>query len=280
MDFGPIVSSEWLAEHLHDEGQVVVDLRWSVADGPKRADYDRGHIPGAVFADLDLDLSGAASDAAGRHPLPTPLHFGEAMSRLGIGDRTRVVVYDDAGGIIAARLWWMLDVLGREVAVLDGGIQGWSGTRSKAKPSPVDAAFTPRPWPDRVRVSPDQIAAALGGDLVLIDARSAERYADGSEIDPRPGHIPGARSVPAGSNLDDGHWKSPRALRELYEAADADGENVVAYCGSGVTACADLLGRRLAGLPDGRLYPGSWSQWGADEDRPASTGPRPLGPTP
>jgi thiosulfate/3-mercaptopyruvate sulfurtransferase len=280
MDFGPIVSSEWLAEHLHDEGQVVVDLRWSVADGPKRADYDRGHIPGAVFADLDLDLSGAASDAAGRHPLPTPLHFGEAMSRLGIGDRTRVVVYDDAGGIIAARLWWMLDVLGREVAVLDGGIQRWTGPLSKVTPMPVDAAFTPRPWPDRVRVSPDQVAAGLDGDLVLIDGRSAERYADGSEIDPRPGHIPGARSVPAGSNLDDGRWKSARELRELYEAAEADGENVVAYCGSGVTACADLLGRRLAGLPDGRLYPGSWSQWGADEDRPASVGPTPDGPTP
>jgi thiosulfate/3-mercaptopyruvate sulfurtransferase len=275
MDFGPIVSSEWLARHLDDEGQVVVDLRWSVAGGPGRAAYEAGHIPGAVFADLDVDLSGTAGDAAGRHPLPTPLHFGEAMSRLGIGDRTRVVVYDDVGGVVAARLWWMLDVLGREVAVLDGGIQGWTGKLSTAKSTPVEAAFTARPWPDGVRVSPDEVAAALGGDVVLIDGRSAERYAEGSDIDPRPGHIPGARSVPAGSNLDDGYWKSPRALREIYEAAEADGENVIAYCGSGVTACADLLGRRLAGLPDGRLYPGSWSQWGADEDRPARTGPTP-----
>jgi thiosulfate/3-mercaptopyruvate sulfurtransferase len=275
MDFGPIVSSEWLARHLDDEGQVVVDLRWSVAGGPGRATYEAGHIPGAVFADLDVDLSGAAGDAAGRHPLPTPLHFGEAMSRLGIGDRTRVVVYDDVGGVVAARLWWMLDVLGREVAVLDGGIQGWTGKLSAATPDPGDAAFTPRPWPERVRVSPDQVAAMLGGDVVLIDGRSAERYAAGGEIDPRPGHIPGARSVPAGSNLDDGFWKSPRALREIYEAVEADGDNVIAYCGSGVTACADLLGRRLAGLPDGRLYPGSWSQWGADEDRPATTGPTP-----
>ena len=273
--FGPIVSDEWLREHLDDEGQVIVDLRWSVTDGPARAAYDAGHIPGAVFADLDVDLSGPASEAAGRHPLPTPIDFGAAMSRLGIGDRTRVVVYDDAGGIIAARLWWMLDVLSREVAVLDGGIQAWTGKLSKAKPKPVDAEFTPRPWPERVRVSPDQVGAALNGDAVIVDARSPERYADGGPIDPRPGHIPGARNVPAGANLVDGRWKAPRDLLEIYEEAGADGEDVIAYCGSGITACADLLGRRLAGLPDGRLYPGSWSQWGSDEDRPAVKGEKP-----
>jgi len=275
MTFGPIVSPEWLAEHLNDEGQVLVDLRWSVADGPAHDAFAAGHIPGAVFADLDVDLSGSASDAAGRHPLPTPLQFGEAMGRLGIGDRTRVVVYDDAGGIVAARLWWMLAVLHREVAVLDGGIQAWEGKLSKAKAKPDDAEFTPRPWPAGSRVSADEVAAALDADAVLIDGRSAERYAEGSAMDPRPGHIPGARSVPAGVNLEDGRWKSPRALREIYEDAGADGENVIAYCGSGVTACADLLARRHAGLPDGRLYPGSWSQWGADEDRPAKKGAKP-----
>lgn len=275
MTFGPIVSPEWLAEHLDDEGQVVVDLRWSVAEGPGREAYEAGHIPGAVFADLDVDLSGPASEAAGRHPLPTPMNFAAAMGRLGIGDRIRVVVYDDAGGIVAARLWWMLDVLGREVAVLDGGIQAWTGKLSKAKARPGEADFTPRPWPEAVRVSADQVAASLDGDAVLIDARSAERHAQGSAIDPRPGHIPGARSAPVGDNLEQGRWKSPRALRGIYEDVAADGENVIAYCGSGVTACADLLGRRLAGLPDGRLYPGSWSQWGADEDRPARKGSKP-----
>lgn len=275
MNFGPIVSPEWLAEHLHDEGQVIVDLRWSVADGPGRSAYDAGHIPGAVFADLDTDLAGSASDAAGRHPLPTPIDFGQAMDRLGIGDRTRVVVYDDAGGVVAARLWWMLDVLRRDVAVLDGGIQAWEGKLSKANPKAADVEFTPRPWPVSARVSADQVAAALDADAVLIDARSADRYAEGSAIDPRAGHIPGARNAPVGANLDAGRWKTPRQLREVYEAAGADGENVIAYCGSGVTACADLLGRRLAGLPDGRLYPGSWSQWGADDDRPAKKGPKP-----
>ncbi len=274
MTFGPIVSPEWLAEHLDDEGLVIVDLRWSVTGGPGRDAYDAGHIPGAVFADLDVDLSGAASAAAGRHPLPTPIRFAEAMGRLGIGDRTRVVVYDDAGGLIAARLWWMLDVLGREVAVLDGGFQAWTGKVSKAKPRPSDAEFTPRPWPEHVRVTPDQVAA-LADEAVLVDARSPDRYADGGPIDPRPGHIPGARNVPAGANLDEGRWRPPRALREIYEDAGADGDDVIAYCGSGVTACADLLGRRLAGLPDGRLYPGSWSQWGSDEDRPAVSGSEP-----
>ncbi|MEQ8842008.1 MAG: sulfurtransferase [Acidimicrobiales bacterium] len=275
MNFGPIVSPEWLAEHLHDEGQVIVDVRWTLADGPRRDAYDEGHIPGAVFADLDVDLSGAASAGAGRHPLPTPLAFGEAMGRLGIGDRTRVVVYDDAGGIIAARLWWMLDVLRRDVAVLDGGIQAWDGKLSKARMKADDAQFTPRPWPENARASADGVAAALAAGAVVLDARAPERYADGGAVDPRPGHIPGARNAPVADNLDGGRWKSPRRLLEVYEALDADGEDVIAYCGSGVTACADLLGRRLAGLPDGRLYPGSWSQWGADDDRPASTGSKP-----
>ena len=274
MTFGPIVSPEWLATHIDDD-HVIVDLRWSVTGGPARDAFDAGHIPGAVFADLDVDLSGTASEAAGRHPLPTPIRFAEAMGRLGIGDRTRVIVYDDAGGVIAARLWWMLDVLGREVAVLDGGIQAWTGKISKAKPKPSATEFTPRPWPAGSRVSLDEVAAALEGDTVLIDARSPERYADGGPVDPRPGHIPGARNVPAGANLEDGRWHSPRRLRALYEEAGADGEDVIAYCGSGVTACADLLGRRVAGLPDARLYPGSWSQWGSDDDRPAVSGSEP-----
>lgn len=271
MTSGPIVSAAWLAEHLDDD-HVIVDLRWSVEEGPKRAAYEAGHIPGAVFADLDADLSAPASPGAGRHPLPTPIAFAEAMGRLGIGDRTRVIVYDDVGGVIAARLWWMLDVLGREVAVLDGGIDAWDGDVSSAPVTPAEAVFTPRPWPATAKASADEVAAALGAGAVLLDARSPDRYAQGGPVDPRPGHIPGARNVPAGANLAEGRWRRPRALRELYAEVGADGEDVIAYCGSGVTACADLLGRRIAGLPDGRLYPGSWSQWGADDDRPATTG--------
>lgn len=273
MSFGPIVSAEWLADNLDEV--VVVDVRWSVADGAKRDAYDKGHIPGAVFADLDADLSDPPSEAGGRHPLPSPVTFAETLSRLGIGDISKVVVYDDAGGVIAARLWWMLDTYNRDVAVLDGGIDAWTGKLSKARPKPADAQFTARPWPENKRITASALEHALDTDMVLLDARSADRYADGSDIDPRPGHIPGAVSAPATDNLVDGRWPSPRTLRAHYEELGADGEDVVAYCGSGVTACADLLGRRHADLPDGRLYVGSWSQWGANPDRPATVGPNP-----
>lgn len=272
MTFGPLVSAEWLADHLDDEDLAIIDVRWSVADGPKRADYEAGHIPGARFADLDVDLSAPPSPETGRHPLPAPIAFAASIGRLGVGDITRAVVYDDAGGMIAARLWWMLDIIGRDVAVLDGGVQAWTGKLSKAKVKAADTTFTPRPWPDDRRIAIDALASLLDESVVL-DARSEERYAGGAEIDPRPGHIPGARSAPASDNLDgEGLWKSPRRLRYLYEELGADGENVVAYCGSGVTACADLLGRRLAGMPDGRLFVGSWSMWGADESLPAEVG--------
>lgn len=275
MSFGPIVSAEWLADNLDDV--VVVDVRWSLDEGAKRSAFDAGHIPGAVFADLDTDLADPPSDAGGRHPLPSPVAFAETLSRLGIGDTSRVVAYDDAGGLIAARLWWMLDVYNREVAVLDGGFDAWTGKISKAKPKPADTQFTPRPWPERRRITAAALEHALDSDVVVLDARSAERYADGGPVDPRPGHITGARNAPAGENLsDDGTWLAPRRLKFHYEELEADGENVVAYCGSGVTACADLLGRRLAELPDGRLYVGSFSQWGANPERPAVTGPDPA----
>lgn len=270
MSFGPLVDAGWVAQNL--DSVVVVDVRWSVAGGPGRAAFDAGHIPGAVFADLDVDLSASASLTEGRHPLPSPEAFAAAMSALGIGDSTPVVAYDDVGGVIAARLWWMLDSIGRPAAVLDGGIQAWVGPLSAVSTSPADASFTPVDWPgDRV-ISADELEATLGGSGVILDARSADRYAHGSEIDPRPGHVPGARSAPAADNLVDGGWRDAADLRIHYEELGAAGDDVVAYCGSGVTACADVLGRRLAGLPDTRLFVGSWSLWGAEPDRPAEQG--------
>jgi thiosulfate/3-mercaptopyruvate sulfurtransferase len=265
---GPIVDAAWLTEHIDDDALVLVDVRWSLADGPDLEAYDRAHIPGAVFADLDVDLSAPPSPEAGRHPLPPPEEFAASMGALGIGDDTCVVIYDDAGGIIAARLWWMLDVIDRAAAVLDGGIQAWSGELSAAIPSVTPGSFTPVPWPTDRTISADSLASVLGSATVILDARSAERYAHGSPIDPRPGHVPGARSAPATDNLVEGRWREADQLRESYKSLGADGDDVVAYCGSGVTACADLLGRRLAGLPDARLYVGSWSQWGADLSRP------------
>lgn len=270
--FGPTVSATWLAEHLDDDDLVVVDSRWSLDGGPARAAFEQAHIPSAVFADLDVDLSAPASPDAGRHPLPTPDAFANAMGRLGIGDRSRVVVYDDAGGVIAARLWWMLDVLGRPAAVLDGGIAAWSGSMASGAAATTDASFTPTPWPANRVITKADLAASLGGAMTILDARAPDRYAEGGPVDPRPGHIPGARNAPAGANLEDGHFRDGEALAEHYAELGADGDDVVAYCGSGVTACADLLGRRLAGLPDAKLFVGSWSQWGADEELPNEVG--------
>lgn len=272
-DFGPVVSGEWLAEHIGEEGLSVVDCRWSLDGGPGRAAYRAGHIPSAVFADLDADLSSPPSNHEGRHPLPSPEAFAAAMARLGVGDDTRVVVYDDSDGVIAARLWWMLDALAGRVAVLDGGLAAWTGPVASGVVDVEPATFTPRPWPAERVISKPDLAASLGDDLVVLDARAPDRYAHGGAVDPRPGHVPTARNAPAGANLADGRFRSPAELVEHYAAVGADAEaEVVAYCGSGVTACANLIGMRLAGLPDARLFVGSWSAWGADESLPAEVG--------
>ena len=270
--FGPTVSASWLAEHLYDDDLVVVDSRWSLDTGPGRDAYAQAHIATAVFADLDLDLSAPPSVEAGRHPLPTPEAFAESMSRLGIGDSTRVVVYDDAAGLIAARLWWMLDVLDRQAAVLDGGLTAWTGLMATGPSESAPAKFSVTPWPANRVISKLDLAASLGRGTPILDARAPDRYANGGPVDPRPGHVPGAINAPAGANLGDGVFRDADELAAHYEALGADGDDVVAYCGSGVTACADLLGRRLAGLPDARLFVGSWSQWGADETLPTETG--------
>ena len=271
--FGPVVSAEWLADHLGEQGLVVVDCRWSLDAGPGRAAYEAGHIPSAVFADLDADLSAPPSVDAGRHPLPTPDAFAAAMARLGIADGSRVVAYDDAGGMIAARLWWMLDALGRDVAVLDGGLVAWDGPLAAGVVTPTPATFTAAPWPEDRLISKEPLAASLDAGLVILDARAPERYAHGGAVDPRPGHVPTARNAPAGANLTDGRFRAGGELAEHYAAVGADAEaDVVAYCGSGVTACADLLGMRLAGLPDARLFVGSWSAWGVDHDLPNEVG--------
>ena len=303
--FGPVVEADWLADNL---GSVVVaDVRWYL-DGRSGWDaYDRGHLPGARFVDLDADLSAASSPGEGRHPLPNPDRFAAAMGRLGIGDGDRVVAYDDAGGVIAARLWWMLDSLGHPAAVLDGGIGAWAGPLETAPAVWAPAEFTARRWPEDRFVSIDDLDQLRGRPgIVVIDARSAERYrGEPNSIDPRFGHVPGALNMPATANLAaDGRLLSSAELRSNYAAigaaasdtaegsgARADGKsgseasdtgepgagestgtsNVVAYCGSGVSACCDLLALRRAGLGNGRLFVGSWSAWGADPARPIET---------
>jgi len=262
--FGPLVNGDWLAAHQREVR--IVDSRWYLDGRSGRAAYDAGHIPGAVWVDLDLELSDPPSKEAGRHPLPSPERFAASMQRLGVDADTPVVVYDDAAGSIAARLWWLLHVLDHPVAVLDGGIAAWPGDSSVDDPVIAKGSFSTRAWP------PQRFAAAddLAGASVLLDARAASRYAHGDpKVDPRPGHIPGALNAPWAHNTSDGKLKAASELDEQYRSLGClPGTDVVAYCGSGVTACHDLLALEVAGLGQrSRLYPGSFSQWGAS-DRP------------
>ena len=256
---------------------VVADARW-YPDGSGRAKYEAGHIPGAVFVDVDTDLAAPKTPATGRHPLPTPEAFADAMSRLGIGDDDLVVAYDDAGDANAARLWWMLDVIGHPVALLDGGLAAWPDPlETGPPPSRAAASFTGRPWPE------DAIAdAALVDRLrddpsaVVLDARAAERFRGETEpIDPVAGRIPGARSAPFARNLDPatGRFLPAEQLRERYEALGVGSvDEVVAYCGSGVTSAHDVVAMRIAGFERPRLYVGSWSEWIRDPSKPIATG--------
>jgi thiosulfate/3-mercaptopyruvate sulfurtransferase len=262
----PVVDAAWLDGH---PDVVLADVRWYLDGRSGRAAYDGGHLPGAVFVDLDEWLAAEPSAAAGRHPLPDPEVFARGMSLLGIGDRTTVVAYDDAGGTIAARLVWLLRVTGHDAALLDGGLTGWSGPLSMAWVVREPAAFTSAAWPaERLAEIAD-----LSGAQHLVDARQGERFRGEVEpIDARAGHIPGAESLPCRESLDaDGRFLPLAELRSRLSAVGISaGDDVVSYCGSGVTACHNLLMLELVGFGPGRLYPGSWSQWAAT-DLPAAT---------
>jgi thiosulfate/3-mercaptopyruvate sulfurtransferase len=264
---------------------VLADVRWYLDGRSGRAAYDNGHIPGAVFVDLERWLAGPASPAGGRHPLPDPATFADGMSSLGIGDDTVVVAYDDQGGVIAARLVWMLRVSGHDAALLDGGIQSYQGslqvTSAAGATDPAPRArggFTVVSWPAERLASIDEASDRRN---VVVDARAPERFTGEQEpVDPRGGHIPGARSLPCRSNLDsEGRFLSADTLRRRFESvgvlAGGAGPAMISYCGSGVTACHNLIALELAGLGPGRLYPGSWSQYSHDLARPVETGTGP-----
>ena len=271
----PLTAGSALAGHLDDDDLAIVDCRFHLAE-PERgeAEYLEGHVPGAVYAHLDRDLSGPMTGTNGRHPLPTVDQMVERLSAWGIDDAARVVVYDTAGGQIAARLWWMLRSLGHEsVSVLDGGLREWRAIGGALRAGPEERrrrVFTPRPRPNTA-VDADSMAG-----LLLIDGRSAERFRGETEpLDPVAGRIPGARNHPTGANLDTaGRFLPPDALRDLFEdvLGSIPPESTVSYCGSGVTACHNLLAMEVAGLHGARLYPGSWSEWCSDPRRPVATG--------
>ena len=277
---GPLVSVDWLAANLTDPGLRIADVRWSLSGPPGRDRHAEGHIPGAVFIDAEDELS-SPGEGPGRHPVPSATKLAAILGRAGIGDDHVVVAYDDAGGSIAARLWWLYRHYGHDgdCAVLDGGIAAWTdagNALSTDVPANPAATWTPGPPADDL-VGTDEVAAMLGGDALLLDARAAERYRGETEpIDPRAGHIPGAVSAPFTSNLGaDGRFLTPDALRARYASLGADDRPVVAYCGSSLSATHDLLAMELAGIDGGRLYEGSWSDWSSDPSRPAASGPTP-----
>jgi thiosulfate/3-mercaptopyruvate sulfurtransferase len=271
-----LIDAAWLEAHRDEV--VVADVRWSPAGGTAAATeaFETGHIPGAVFFDIDRDLAGEPFvDGPGRHPLPRPESFASALGARGIGAATYVVAYDDVRDSLAARLWWMLDALGQQVSLLDGGLAAWAGELEVGparRDDPVD--IDPRPWPVERIVDASAVSDALRGDsAVVLDARAAERFRGEVEpIDPVAGHIPGAVSVPWSANLGaDGRFLPAEELRARFAPLLKD-RPAVAHCGSGVTACHALVALRLAGIDDGRLYVGSWSDWVHDPARPVATG--------
>lgn len=277
---GPLVSVDWLASNLTDPGLRIADVRWSLAGPPGRELYADGHLPGAVFLDADRGLS-SPGEGPGRHPVPTAAKLAGVLGSSGIGDEHAVVAYDDAGGSIASRLWWLYRHFGHDgaCAVLDGGIDAWTDAGHSLTPDLPDhaaATWTPGEPVDDL-LGTDAVAAMLGGETLLLDARAAERYRGETEpIDPRAGHIPGAVNAPFAANLaPDGCFLPPDALRARYESLGAGQRPVVAYCGSSLSATHDLLALTLAGFTGARLYEGSWSDWSSDPARPAAAGTGP-----
>ncbi len=277
MTFNTLVSCDELARHLDDPEWRIFDCRHLLSDvGYGEKGYAEGHLPGAVFMHLDRDLSGAMNGHNGRHPLPDPQLLAGKMGAAGVGRKTQVVVYDDDGGIYAVRLWWLLRWMGHDhVAVLDGSIRQWISqgrplTTDVPRCAPVVFELALRDWV----VTSEQIVANLNAnDFCLIDARGPDRFRGENEtMDPVGGRIPGARNRFFRDNLDDGSFRPAAELRQEYLGvlAGVEPSQAVMYCGSGVTACHDLLAMEIAGLPGARLYAGSWSEWCADPRRPVA----------
>ncbi|GHI99988.1 sulfurtransferase [Streptomyces olivaceus] len=279
-----IISAPELADELAGPTPpVLLDVRWQLSaakaagappfDG--RAEHAAGHLPGAVYVDLDRELA-AAPGAGGRHPLPDVAEFGAAMRRAGVSSGRPVVVYDGGQGWAAARAWWLLRWTGHpNVRVLDGGLPSWEGPLSTSAPTPAEGDFEPVPGESGLLDADG--AAALARSGVLFDARAGERYrGDVEPIDPVGGHIPGAVSAPTTENVAaDGRFLAADELRARFETLGATGDGEVGvYCGSGVSGAHEVLALAVAGIP-AALYAGSWSQWSSDPSRPVAVGPEP-----
>jgi thiosulfate/3-mercaptopyruvate sulfurtransferase len=280
MAYSTLISTRELAERLNDPEWAIIDCRFSLNQTERGGeDYKRGHIPGAVYAHLDRDLSGRViSGKTGRHPLPSIESIAATFSGWGISDGVQVVAYDDAGGSVAARLWWMLRWLGHDaVAVLDGGWPQWQREGSPVKAGVEQRSpriFAPKPRPEWL-ASTDEVVH-LSRMALLLDARTPERYrGDHEPIDPVAGHIPGARCASFTENLTpEGRFRSQEELSARFQTllSGSPPDQAICYCGSGVTGAHNVLAMEHAGLTGARLYAGSWSEWITDPSRPVEMG--------
>lgn len=287
----PIVSVEWLRARLMGEGNlggspiagahdiVVADCRFDLTDPTAgRRAYDLDHIPGAIYFDLDQDLSGPMTGRGGRHPLPDVNEFCAMLGERGIGDGVTVVCYDDQQGQMAARLWWMLRYVGHDdVVVLDGGYAAWRAAGlpvTTEVPVPTPRQFAPRPQLEMTATMEDVRRVSERGAGIIVDSRAPERYrGDIEPLDPVAGHIPGARNVPWMDNVDaSGFFRSREELRLRFHELPQDMDGVIFHCGSGVSACVNLLAMEHAGLGRAKLYVGGWSDWCRVEGNPVAKG--------
>jgi len=278
MTMETIVSQQWLAEHLHDPNVVVVDCRSNLANPEEgRESYERDHIEGAFFLDMNRDLSGPVREHGGRHPLPDLGELSLRFGAIGIGAGVKVVAYDDQGGCYAARLWWLLQLLNhKEAYILDNGYSRWKSSGlpvSSDIPQPEARQFAPKVQ-RHLLASIDEVRDKLGKPgTVLVDSRDINRYLGLEEtIDPVAGHIPGARNFFWKKALDEnGAWRSAAEQAERFASLNKDDE-IIVYCGSGVTACPNVLSLQAAGFPKVKLYSGSWSDWVSYPENPIATG--------
>jgi len=276
-----LIEPEELARALDsDHPPVVADVRWTLGGAPGVAEFEAGHLPAAQWVDLEQELSAPPVGPGGRHPLPSAAVFQGAMRRIGVSSTSSVVVCDAANALAAARLWWLLTDAGHAgVRVLNGGVAGWraAGLPVETGPGAPNTAgdFVAVPG-QRQHVDAAEVATALADSEapVVLDVRAAERYSGAVEpLDPVAGHIPGAINLPSMANVDStGRFLAAETIAERYAAAGVDASSIF-YCGSGITAAHTLLALAAAGLPDGKLYAGSWSDWVRDPARPVSTGP-------
>ncbi|MFE2596854.1 sulfurtransferase [Streptomyces sp. NPDC059396] len=270
-----ITAAELQGESAGPRPPVLLDVRWQLGGPPGRPAYEAGHLPGAVYVDLDTELAGPPG-AGGRHPLPEVADFGAVMRQAGVSQDRPVVVYDGGQGWAAARAWWLLRWTGHsDVRVLDGGLAAWTGPLSTEVPHPAEGDFSP--VPGSLPLLDADGAAALARSGLLLDARAAERYrGDVEPVDRIGGHIPGALSAPTMANVAENGTFLPAAdLATRFTALGATaGTEVGVYCGSGVSGAHEVLALEIAGIP-AALYAGSWSEWSADETRPVAKGPDP-----